>query len=610
MRAPSARCAGASGSGKTTFLSTLAGRASDGQESGDIRINGRLDSLKRYRKLVGFVPQEDIMIRTLTIRECLEFSALTRLPRKMSRTEKEARVSETLALLGLAKQQFSLIGDESTRGISGGQRKRVNIGIEIVADPAVLFLDEPTSGLDSSSSKEVCRILMQLARIGMTVVSVIHQPRYEIFEMFDDVLLFGKGGRTVFLGPASEALAYFEGLGFICPQYSNPADFVMDVIAGKVVPTRGGHPDSIDLANEWKDRAAEHPIEPEEPQSAINSVPDALDPMQAATQEPTDAGHTGADDMEYRLLPDDRRAPFVVISDRGTDERQRLGTWRELCVTYITCLLMPLCAMPVIVQHQGSRRYLAGALLGALSGLCAMLLIIVAVVVVPTLQEGPTTNAYPLLGAAVLLLLGCVVLAVVVVIRHRRDQDLLNVGHFFGGAMLGPLFMMYAWRRFGTTARARYAAVLGLGTCVVLVGFIILAGNRGASVAVYFALSMLPLSGMIMLIVSALRYERLPTFDRITAGFVRQVYYVFCRACIQHTRQWHLVLFDLGLCFISGLFLGIIYFNRYYDPPLMDKMFPNASSCNFTQAICTLLTLPAGAIRPARRAVAAPARCK
>ena len=102
-------------------------------------------------------------------------------------------------MLDLREIRHSRIGDENTRGISGGQRKRVNIGLEMVAEPSVLFLDEPTSGLDSTSSLDVCKALRDIADTGITVITVIHQPRYEIFTMFHDVLLLGKGGQTVYL---------------------------------------------------------------------------------------------------------------------------------------------------------------------------------------------------------------------------------------------------------------------------------------------------------------------------------------------------------------------------------------------------------------------------
>jgi len=105
--------------------------------------------------------------------------------------------------------------------------------MELVANPGMLFLDEPTSGLDSASSIEVCQVLKKLAHeAGLTIVAVIHQPRYEIFEMFDDVTLLGSGGRPIFIGSTDKVVSYFEGLGHVCPPLVNPADFILDVISG------------------------------------------------------------------------------------------------------------------------------------------------------------------------------------------------------------------------------------------------------------------------------------------------------------------------------------------------------------------------------------------
>ena len=150
------------------------------------------------------------MMRMLTVKENLTLSAMLRLPAHWSNIRKRQFVGATLDILGLHSIRHSIIGDETERGISGGQRKRVNIGLEMVADPTVLFLDEPTSGLDSTSSMEVCDALGKIASLGVTVVTVIHQPRYEIFTAFDDVLLLGKGGRTVYLGPSDDALEYVK----------------------------------------------------------------------------------------------------------------------------------------------------------------------------------------------------------------------------------------------------------------------------------------------------------------------------------------------------------------------------------------------------------------
>ena len=261
---------GPSGAGKTTFMSTLAGKAHYGDRTGRIWLNEEKDSgLEQISKLVGFVPQDDIMLRELSVIEILNFNAKMRLNSGLTKPEINDVVRRNIRLLGLYDIRHELIGDETKRGISGGQRKRVNIGMELVANPSVLFLDEPTSGLDATASLQVCAILRRVAEeAGMTVVAVIHQPRYDIFTMFHDVLLLGKGGRTVYLGPTKDAVAYFEELGFEVPNRCNPADFLIDVVSGSV--PRTGFPEFTkeDLFDLWiehqkkNNEAPETDIEP------------------------------------------------------------------------------------------------------------------------------------------------------------------------------------------------------------------------------------------------------------------------------------------------------------------------------------------------------------
>lgn len=225
---------GPSGSGKTTFLNTLSGKAYYGTRAGRLFINGdQVTDLGVFRNITGFVPQEDVMHRTLTVKEVLIYQANLRLPSSVTKEEKKRRVKEVLDLLDLTHIKGSKIGDEEARGISGGQRKRVNIGMELVTDPTLLFLDEPTSGLDSTSSLMVVDALKAVAEERkLTIVCVIHQPRYEIFCKFHKVLFLAPGGRTVFLGTVPEAENYFERLGYQKPEKVNPADFYMDVIGG------------------------------------------------------------------------------------------------------------------------------------------------------------------------------------------------------------------------------------------------------------------------------------------------------------------------------------------------------------------------------------------
>ncbi|CAH3118120.1 unnamed protein product, partial [Pocillopora meandrina] len=246
---------GPSGSGKTTFLNTLSGKAYYGKRAGSLFINNNfVHDLGVFRNITGFVPQEDIMHRTLTVREVLIYQANLRLTSSISKDEKEKRVNEVLDLLDLAHVKNTKIGDEESRGISGGQRKRVNIGMELVTDPTLLFLDEPTSGLDSTSSLMVVDALKAVAeKKKLTIVCVIHQPRYEIFSKFHKVLFLAPGGRTVFLGCVSEAENYFEMLGFQIPEKVNPADFYMDVIGGLC---KGSDESTSTLPERWEQYAA------------------------------------------------------------------------------------------------------------------------------------------------------------------------------------------------------------------------------------------------------------------------------------------------------------------------------------------------------------------
>ncbi|CAB9505209.1 Putative white-brown complex homolog protein 30 [Seminavis robusta] len=225
---------GPSGAGKTTFLSLISGK--NDPTGGQLLVNGEEGTtLAQYRRLVGFVPQEDIMLRELTVYENIRHAAMMRLPASMSKKKKLKRVQHVMESLDLMHIKHTVVGDELKRGISGGQRKRVNVAMELVMDPALICLDEPTSGLDSTSSAMLCESLVALARLGVNVSAVLHQPKTEIFDMFDTVLLLGVGGRTVYLGPAAEMVDYFARIGFPLPPRTNPCDYVMDVVAG-VVP--------------------------------------------------------------------------------------------------------------------------------------------------------------------------------------------------------------------------------------------------------------------------------------------------------------------------------------------------------------------------------------
>lgn len=228
---------GPSGAGKTTFMNALCGKAWYGKTTGKVFINGEEADIQDYKNSIGFVPQDDIVHETLTVGEQINASAMRRSP-PGTKSEKAKKITEdVLQILQIEHIRNSVVGSVEYRGISGGQRKRVNIGLELAADPTVLFLDEPTSGLDSTSSLTIAHSLKKLGELGMTSIMVIHQPRYSLFTLFDEVLLLGKGGRTVYMGPSLGAVPYFQRLGFEIPANENPADWLMDLISGEI-PTK------------------------------------------------------------------------------------------------------------------------------------------------------------------------------------------------------------------------------------------------------------------------------------------------------------------------------------------------------------------------------------
>ncbi|XP_078061052.1 broad substrate specificity ATP-binding cassette transporter ABCG2 isoform X2 [Mustelus asterias] len=221
---------GPTGSGKSSLLDILAGRKDPSGLKGQVLIDGALQP-SNFKCISGYVVQDDVVMGTLTVRENFQFSAALRLPRSIRNREKNERIGQVIKELGLTKVADSKVGTMFIRGVSGGERKRTNIGMELIIDPSVLFLDEPTTGLDASTALAVLMLLQRMSRKGKTIIFSIHQPRYSIFKLFGSMTLLASG-RLVFHGPASEALDYFSGIGYSCEPFNNPADFFLDIING------------------------------------------------------------------------------------------------------------------------------------------------------------------------------------------------------------------------------------------------------------------------------------------------------------------------------------------------------------------------------------------
>ncbi|KZV14677.1 ABC transporter G family member 22-like [Dorcoceras hygrometricum] len=235
---------GPSGSGKTTLLSLLGGRVTEHSISGSITYNDQPYS-KSLKSRIGFVTQDDILFPNLTVRETLTYAARLRLPRTLTKDEKDKRAMDVILELGLERCQDTIIGGSFVRGVSGGERKRVCIGNEIIINPSLLFLDEPTSGLDSTTASRIVDTLNDIAEAGKTVVTTIHQPSTRLFLKFDKLILLGKGS-LLYFGKASEAMIYFSTIGCSPLIAMNPAEFMLDLANGNVT--------DISIPSEFQDR--------------------------------------------------------------------------------------------------------------------------------------------------------------------------------------------------------------------------------------------------------------------------------------------------------------------------------------------------------------------
>ncbi|KAM3398496.1 ABC transporter G family member 15 isoform X1 [Capsicum galapagoense] len=224
---------GPSGSGKSTLLDTLAGRLSANLVmTGNILLNGKKRRLDHG--FGAYVTQEDVLMGTLTVRETIQYSAQLRLPSNMTRQEVKEIVDNVISEMGLEDCSETLIGNWHLRGISGGEKKRLSIALEIITQPQLLFLDEPTSGLDSASAYFVVQVLKNIAcggggGSGRTIICSIHQPSSEVFALFDDLLLLSSG-ETIYFGEAKLAVEFFGDSGFACPTRRNPADHFLRCI--------------------------------------------------------------------------------------------------------------------------------------------------------------------------------------------------------------------------------------------------------------------------------------------------------------------------------------------------------------------------------------------
>ena len=268
---------GGSGTGKTTLLSILNGSLTP--QEGQITINGHDISEQKAKDLIGFVPQDDLLIEELTVYQNLYYTAKLCFA-SLSEDEIDRRVIKILKDLGLDASKDLKVGSPINKYISGGQRKRLNIALELIREPAVLFLDEPTSGLSSADTEKVINLLKEQTYKGKLVVVNIHQPSSDVYKLFDRLWLLDKGGYPVFDGNPIDAITYFKGAAnyadaetSACPTCGNVnPEIVLNIIDEKAINNMGETSDARKMTpQEWHELYLKH--QPEFAQPEISEVP-------------------------------------------------------------------------------------------------------------------------------------------------------------------------------------------------------------------------------------------------------------------------------------------------------------------------------------------------
>lgn len=212
---------GQSGAGKSSLMDILAGYTKS--TTGSLYVNGRVRKEKSFRRRSCYILQDDQVQDALTIHESLSIAAQLKLGNHVSGEQKKRRVEEIITSLGLSRARNTRAGN-----LSGGQKKRLAIGLELVSDPTVMFLDEPTSGLDSSISKQLVFLLHLLARQGRTVVVTMHQPSAALLQMVDKLYVV-VAGKCAYNGSVPGLLPYLAQMNLMCPPYHNPVDFLIEI---------------------------------------------------------------------------------------------------------------------------------------------------------------------------------------------------------------------------------------------------------------------------------------------------------------------------------------------------------------------------------------------
>ena len=224
---------GGSGAGKSTMLNVLSNRlvvAKNMKLEGEVKVNNDPFIWEKYNNITGFVMQRDIFFQEQKVKEIFDFTIALRSP-DLNSEQARKKEKDMIELLKLQRAENNYIGGTFIKGISGGEKRRLNLGAELLSDPKILFLDEPTSGLDSYTSFIIIENLRKLARTrNMIIIYTIHQPSMEIASLFDNLLILNKG-QVMYFGKYSDTMDYYDRLGFPTPETKNPIEYFIEVSA-------------------------------------------------------------------------------------------------------------------------------------------------------------------------------------------------------------------------------------------------------------------------------------------------------------------------------------------------------------------------------------------
>ncbi|XP_054741613.1 ATP-binding cassette sub-family G member 4-like isoform X1 [Anastrepha obliqua] len=217
---------GPSGAGKSRLIDVLSGFTTKGI-TGSILVNGTLRNSARFRSMSCYITQDDRLQELLTLEENMSIAAELKLGKSKGEKQKKDIIDEITNALGLSEQRHT-----KTSELSGGQRKRLSIALELLNNPTIMFLDEPTTGLDNSSCTKVLELCKHLAQRGRTIICTIHQPSARLFQLFDQVYILGSG-KCVYQGCPNKLMPFLESVNLPCPLYHNPADFIIELVVGE-----------------------------------------------------------------------------------------------------------------------------------------------------------------------------------------------------------------------------------------------------------------------------------------------------------------------------------------------------------------------------------------